>query len=175
MFSMLSKSTELQGLVERQPRHRGWHEQSLFSPKDVAPAVLAVLAAMVNQGDPEKEVFGTSLATEEAIVNALKHGNQYDPAKCVRVRYRVDAERVFVQVADEGNGFDRERVPDPLAAENLERASGRGLLLMRSFMTWVRFNRRGNIVTLCNYRGFPPKGLVQRSQHERKQDNRHSE
>jgi serine/threonine-protein kinase RsbW len=162
MCSIFRKPAELQGSAEQQPPHRGWHERSLSSTQEVAPAVLAILAAMVNQGYPEKEVFGTCLATEEAIVNALKHGNHNDPTKRVRVRYRVDAGRAFVQVADEGNGFDRERVPDPFAAENLQRPSGRGLLLMRSFMTWVRFNRRGNIVTLCKYRGFPPKGLLRR-------------
>jgi serine/threonine-protein kinase RsbW len=106
--------------------------------------------------------LGTCLAREEAIVNALKHGNQSDPAKRVRVRYRVDAERVLVQVADDGMGFDLERVSDPLAAENLERSSGRGFLLMRSYMTWIRFNRRGNIVTLCKYRGLPRQGLLRR-------------
>lgn len=159
MFSILTKSVQSQGSAEQPSRLRSWHERSLSSTQEVAPAVLAVLAAMVKQGYPEKEIFGACLATEAALVNAVKHGNRGDPAKRVRLRYRVDANRVFVQVADEGSGFDRERVPDPLAVENLERPSGRGLLLMRSFMTWIRFNRRGNIVTLCKYRGFPPKAL----------------
>jgi serine/threonine-protein kinase RsbW len=162
MLSILTKSATSQGSAEQSPHLQSWQERSLSSTQEVAPAVLAVLAAMVQNGYPEKEVFGACLATEEALVNALKHGNQSDPAKRVRMRFRVDAERVFVQVADEGNGFDRERVPDPQAADNLERPSGRGLLLMRSYMTWVRYNRRGNIVTLCKYRGFPPKALLRR-------------
>ena len=166
MFSIRPTSAELPRSVERQPHHQGWHEQSLSSTEEVTSTVQAVLVAMVNQDYPKTELFGTCLATEEALVNALKHGNQSDPTKRVRVRYRVDAERVLVQVADEGRGFDRERVPDPLAAENLERPNGRGLFLMRSFMTWIRFNRRGNIVTLCKYRAIPPTGLPWRKEAE---------
>ena len=55
---------------------------------------------------------------------------------------------VLAEVEDEGPGFKPEEVPDPLALENLERSSGRGLFLMRSYMTWVRHNERGNEVTM---------------------------
>ena len=53
---------------------------------------------------------------------------------------------------DEGPGFDPHQVPDPLAPENLEKSSGRGLLLMRTYMTWIRYNECGNQVTLCKQR-----------------------
>lgn len=174
MFSMVATSVESPGLAEQPRRLRTWHERSLSSIQEVAPAVLAVFTAMVQKGYPAKELFGACLATEEALVNAIKHGNGGDPAKRVRLRFRIDAERMFIQVADEGSGFDRERVPDPLSAENRERPSGRGLFLMRSFMTWIRFNRRGNIVTLCKYRGFPPKALLRRGpEGARKEDSAH--
>jgi serine/threonine-protein kinase RsbW len=107
---------------------------------------------MAAAGYPEKDLFRLRLALEEALVNAVKHGNRGDPAKQVRVRYQVTRERTLAEVEDEGEGFDPGQVHDPLAPENLERPGGRGLLLMRSFMTWCRFHGRGNRVTLCKDR-----------------------
>src|SRR5262249_43293465 len=95
------------------------------------------------------------LALEEAIVNAVKHGNGYDPAKRVQVRYSVSAERVLAEVEDQGTGFDPARVPDPTAPENLERSCGRGLFLIRAYVTWVRYNERGNCITLCKQPSLP--------------------
>jgi serine/threonine-protein kinase RsbW len=68
------------------------------------------------------------------------------------VRYQVDAMRALAEVEDEGPGFDPRTVPDPRAPENLERPSGRGLLLMGHFATWIRYNPQGNCVALCRYR-----------------------
>jgi CheY-like chemotaxis protein len=89
------------------------------------------------------------LAMEEAIVNAVRHGNRDDPARRVRLRWHVNRERALVEVEDEGEGFDPQHLPDPCAPENLERPGGRGVLLMRSYTSWLRYNPRGNRVTLC--------------------------
>ena len=112
----------------------------------------AVVAAMAAAGYPDRDRFAVRLALEEAVANAVKHGHQGDPAKRVRVGYRVRADRVLVAVEDQGAGFDPRRVPDPRDPENLDKPSGRGLLLMRSYTTWLRFNERGNRVTLCRAR-----------------------
>ena len=112
----------------------------------------AVTAAMHGAAYPPRDVFGVRLATEEAIVNAVRHGHRNDPDKYVSVRYRVNGDRVLIEVADQGPGFDPYEVADPLAQENLERPSGRGLLLMRAYLTWLRYNRRGNCVVLCKCR-----------------------
>jgi serine/threonine-protein kinase RsbW len=111
--------------------------------------VEAVAATMAAHGYPQREVFAVRLALEEALVNALKHGHRGDPTKTAQVLYRVGPARVVVRVRDEGPGFDPAAVPDPLAEENLGRDSGRGLLLMRHYLTEVRHNARGNAVTLC--------------------------
>ena len=94
----------------------------------------------------EHEAFSIKLALEEALVNAIKHGNQMDRAKKVRIAYQFFADRFDVQITDEGPGFDPGDVPDPTAFENLERPCGRGLMLMRHYMTAVAFNERGNCV-----------------------------
>jgi serine/threonine-protein kinase RsbW len=94
----------------------------------------------------ERELFGIKLALEEALVNAIKHGNQMDRTKTVRIAYRVTAERFDIHISDEGPGFDPADVPDPTAFENLERPCGRGLWLMRAYMTDVQFSGGGNAV-----------------------------
>jgi serine/threonine-protein kinase RsbW len=93
-----------------------------------------------------QDIFGIKLALEEALVNAIKHGNQLDRAKTVRVAYRITSDRFDVWVSDEGPGFDPNDVPDCTAAENLERPCGRGLMLMRHYMTEVGYNASGNVV-----------------------------
>ena len=98
------------------------------------------------------EVFSIKLALEEALINAIKHGNQMDRSKKVRVYYRVSADRFEVRVADEGPGFDPSEVPDPMSAENLERSCGRGLLLMRHYMNEVVFHPPGNVVSMTKRR-----------------------
>jgi serine/threonine-protein kinase RsbW len=100
-------------------------------------------------GVAERDLFGIRLAIEEALINAIKHGNQMDPAKKVAIAFHLDKERFEVRITDEGAGFDPKEVPDPTAAENLERSCGRGLMLMRHYMNEVDFNSRGNSVRLC--------------------------
>ena len=97
----------------------------------------------------EREVFGIRLALEEAMVNAIKHGNQMDRAKKVRIRYGVQFEHFEIHITDEGPGFNPGEVPDPTAAENLERPCGRGLMLMRHYMSEVAYNDRGNSVSMA--------------------------
>jgi serine/threonine-protein kinase RsbW len=128
---------------------------ALRLPEEVVPALDRVSAALSAAGYPERDAFALRLALEEALVNALKHGHRCDPSKEVRLRYRVTAEEAVAEVEDQGPGFDPAAVPDPLAPENLEKPSGRGLLLMRRYLSWLRFNERGNVVTLCRRRSGP--------------------
>lgn len=100
----------------------------------------------------EHDIFSIKLALEEALVNAIKHGNQMDPAKRVFVSYLVTPVRFDVRITDEGPGFNPEDVPDPTDPENLEKPCGRGLLLIRGFMTEVRYHGRGNVVSMCKLR-----------------------
>lgn len=119
---------------------------------DINDAIARILAEMGQAGYTEREQFGARLSLEEAIVNGIKHGNHEDPAKVVRIRYRISAVEFHAEIEDEGPGFDPERVPDPLAPENIERPGGRGVFLMRHYMTSVHYNERGNAVTLCKLR-----------------------
>lgn len=109
----------------------------------------------------EKEVFGIHLAVEEAVVNAAKHGNKYDAAKLIHVVYEISAEKFDIRVEDEGPGFDPEAVPDPTLDENLDKPSGRGLLMMRMYMNGVEYLGRGNVIQMHKIRGMPPAALFE--------------
>jgi serine/threonine-protein kinase RsbW len=96
----------------------------------------------------ESERFGVALALTEAVVNAIRHGNRQDSAKRVRIVCRLLARRLWIKVIDQGAGFNPQGVPDPTSPERLEVPSGRGLMLMRSFMTRVAYNAQGNAVVM---------------------------
>jgi serine/threonine-protein kinase RsbW len=100
----------------------------------------------------ERDVFGVRLAVEEALVNAIKHGNGMNPERTVRIACRICNRRVRIEIEDQGRGFRPEQVPDPTADENLERPCGRGIMLMRAFMTRIEFNDVGNLVVLEKHR-----------------------
>jgi serine/threonine-protein kinase RsbW len=104
---------------------------------------------------PMRDVFGVRLALEEALVNAIKHGNGMDPDKNVRIQWQISPEFVCVEIEDEGPGFVPEAIPDPTEEENLERPCGRGIMLMRSFMSRVEYSGRGNKVLLEKRREAP--------------------
>jgi serine/threonine-protein kinase RsbW len=101
---------------------------------------------------PRKDIFAVLLAFSEATANAVRHGNQCDPGKPIQVRFLVKPDEVWVEVEDEGPGFDWRQVEDPLAETAVGRPSGRGLFLMRAYMSWVSFNPRGNRVTMGRQR-----------------------
>jgi serine/threonine-protein kinase RsbW len=105
---------------------------STLSSVDHAEEIAAGMAQIV--GFDEDDLMKIGIAVREAVVNAIVHGNRYNEHKKVRFSVVKHSERLTVRVADEGEGFDFEHLPDPLAPENLMRASGRGIFLIRSFM-----------------------------------------
>lgn len=94
------------------------------------------------------DIFAIHLAAEEAIVNAIVHGNRLDPAKKVHVACEVSPGVARIAITDEGAGFDPASVPDCTSEERLEASSGRGVMLMRSFMSRIEYNAKGNAVVL---------------------------
>src|SRR5579862_7038072 len=85
-------------------------------------------------GVAEDDLHKIAMAVRESMVNAVVHGNRYNAHKKVRLSVFSEPDRFVVRIADEGEGFDYENLPDPLAEENLLRHSGRGIFLMRAFM-----------------------------------------
>ncbi|MFN0017246.1 MAG: ATP-binding protein [Pirellulaceae bacterium] len=129
-------------------------EQCIPSRTKAAGQIIdALLAQLEAENWNSQEVFGVHLAVEEALVNAIKHGNKEDPAKSVRVLVQTSPEQLRVEIVDEGAGFNPSQVPDPTSPNLLNKPHGRGLMLMHSFMTHVEYKGRGNELVMEKTRG----------------------
>jgi serine/threonine-protein kinase RsbW len=105
-------------------------------------------------GFDEEDLMKIGMAVRESVVNAVVHGNRYNANKKVRFSVVQTPARFTIKVTDQGEGFNVEDLPDPLAPENLLRTSGRGIFLIRSFMDEFVLRRGasgGMEVTLVKY------------------------
>jgi len=105
-------------------------------------------------GFDEDTVPNIAMAVREAAVNAVLHGNQYDPEKHITAIFETTADDLIIRISDQGAGLDPETIPDPLAPENILRGSGRGIFLIRAFMDEVNFRQLhpGTELTLIKHR-----------------------
>jgi len=113
-----------------------------------------VLRVAMEIGFPEEELHQIGMAVRESMVNAVVHGNRYNARKKVHLSVSKSADHLTVVIADEGEGFDLNSLPDPLAEENLLRQSGRGLLLIQAFVDEFIVRRRqpsGTEVRMVKY------------------------
>jgi serine/threonine-protein kinase RsbW len=116
--------------------------------EEIELAEQSLLQAIEMRQYDKASIFAIRLALEEALNNAFKHGNKNDPKKTVRMECRVESNIVLIDIEDQGEGFDPDSVPDPTEQENVEIPSGRGLTLMRAFMTEVMIHPPGNRVLM---------------------------
>jgi serine/threonine-protein kinase RsbW len=107
-----------------------------------------ILDAVEAAGFTSDNLFAVKISLEEALINAIKHGNKLDPKKKVHVEASVTTRETEIIVEDEGPGFNRSTVPDPTAEENLLKCSGRGILLMETYMDRVEYSNHGRRVRM---------------------------
>lgn len=115
-----------------------------------------VLKTAQDLGFGEDDLHKIGIAVRESMVNAVVHGNRYNIRKKVHLQVRTASDRLVVEIQDEGDGFELDALPDPLAEENLLRHSGRGILLMQAFMDEFEMNRaepKGTAVRMVKYLG----------------------
>jgi serine/threonine-protein kinase RsbW len=112
----------------------------LAASRDVHKAIMDRVEA---ERYDEQSAFAIRLALEEGLMNAIKHGNKLDAKKTVHVEATVTAKQTEISIEDQGSGFARTDVPDPCAAENLLKCSGRGILLMEAYMDKVEYMHGG--------------------------------
>ena len=127
-------------------------ESTLESVDNAEQIVLAEAQAL---GLDEDDLYRVGIAIRECMVNAVVHGNRYNSRKKVHLKVERTADRLTIVVGDEGDGFDPKAVPDPLDAENLLRGSGRGVMLMQSFMDEFQISQRqpqGTEVKMVKYK-----------------------
>lgn len=125
---------------------------STLESVDSAEELTVGVAQKAGFGDDDLMKIG--MAVRESMVNAVVHGNRYNANKKVRLAITRGADKLTVKIADQGEGFAFENLPDPLAPENLMRTSGRGIFLIRSFMDEFEMRHLdpgGTEVTLVKY------------------------
>ena len=106
----------------------------------------------------EEERFHVTMATREAAVNAVLHGNEYDSDKRFNACFENTGTALVITITDQGKGLDPETLPDPLAPENLLRGTGRGIFLIRSFMDEVHFRQLHPGTELTLIKNLTPTG-----------------
>lgn len=124
----------------------------LESKVDSVDAVELIVQGLAREaGHDEDAIDHLGMAVRESMANAVSHGNDFSGDKAVHVAIDRRDDKITVRIRDEGEGFDPAEVPDPTAPENLLKASGRGLLLMRALVdefTVRRAEPRGMEATL---------------------------
>ncbi|HYX52799.1 MAG TPA: ATP-binding protein [Candidatus Limnocylindrales bacterium] len=132
----------------------------------VNKAESTALEAAAGAGFSEDEQYSISMAVREACVNAVLHGNAYDPGKKVTLAYETTGDALIITVADQGEGLDPRNIPDPLSPENLMKGSGRGIFLIRAFMDEVKFRNvhPGTEITLIKHVGRTAADTKEESQ-----------
>lgn len=139
-------------VVDKEEYVRGIHESIEFELPGVMSVMHVVLEYLLRRVDKlgvvktdESNLF---VALDEAFVNAIKHGNKFDPSKNIRIAAEVSKTEARFTIEDEGEGFDVNNIPDPLDPQNLFKPSGRGVLFIYNIMDEVKYNERGNRLTM---------------------------
>lgn len=128
---------------------RSFERSAVLSHRDeIDPLQSEVNDELTARGYPEQSRFAVRLALEEAVVNAFRHGNRGQPGRTVTVRITISDDEAAFEVEDQGEGFDPAIVPDPTLEENIEIPSGRGIMLIKAYMSDVRYLPPGNIIRM---------------------------
>lgn len=130
-------------------------EKSIPSDLDVAHELIEqTILAMSDLEWPGGDMFHVQMAMEEALVNAIEHGNKRCASKQVTVAISVSVEEITIQIKDQGDGFDHRNVADPTEEERLDQPRGRGVLLIRELMSHSRYNESGNELVMTKQRSI---------------------
>ena len=113
---------------------------------------VVVTEILKEKGFDEEIQEQINLAAIEAGTNAIKHGNKENPSKKAIIQFLLDEDKLTIVIQDEGEGFTRKEVADPLDPENLLKSSGRGLFLMEAYMDSVTYEANGTIIKMVKYK-----------------------
>jgi serine/threonine-protein kinase RsbW len=135
------------------------HEKIEFEVPSVISLMHNILDYLMKRvekiGVINPETSNLFVALDEAFVNAVKHGNKFDANKLVRIIADVSPEEARFTIEDQGDGFNVAEIPDPLDPQNLFKTSGRGVLFIYNIMDEVRYNERGNRLTMVKRKNQP--------------------
>jgi serine/threonine-protein kinase RsbW len=129
------------------------YDKFLVSDLDIGHAAIDELMNALCAANWEgADLFRIQMAIEEAVVNAIEHGNKRDESKKVHLVFTVTPEKAVMEISDEGAGFDHRNVADPTDEELIDKPRGRGVMLIRELMTEAFYNESGNHVTMIKFR-----------------------
>lgn len=123
--------------------------------KKIIPFVTNISKKVLLLTKSKDESFKVKLALEEALTNAMRHGNALNKDKLVSIKIKANKEIIVMDVRDEGKGFDFRNLPNPTSPDNVNRPSGRGVFLIRRLMTKTEFYAGGSGIKMT--RVFPKK------------------
>lgn len=116
--------------------------------KDLSKELIKTLQ---EKGVTEDILFDIHVSFEEALRNAMVHGNKSDSNKKVTIKTKITEEKIVLCVEDEGAGFDPESIPDPTLGENLMKKDGRGVYLIRHLMDEIKYENGGRKIIMVKY------------------------
>ncbi|GAB5539403.1 MAG: hypothetical protein Salg2KO_15060 [Salibacteraceae bacterium] len=114
---------------------------------------LSLLEAMIDRmhedGHIPDELYGNVLvASTEALLNAIHHGNKEDRSKPIKVVSTIEVNTLTISVIDQGKGFDVDALPDPTDPENIEKLNGRGIFIIQNLTDEVEFDNNGATISM---------------------------
>lgn len=127
--------------------------------ENIYPVEREILQQANQLGFDDNACFCLRLAMDEALINAIIHGNRNAEEKKIHIKALFNSESVAVTVQDEGDGFDRSQLCDPTEAPHLYETHGRGVFLIRQFTHELRFNDKGNEITFVVHQSHTPAAL----------------
>jgi serine/threonine-protein kinase RsbW len=119
--------------------------------KNIKDAVAKIIEMLHSLKAAESDIFDIRLCMEESLINAIKYGNKQDERLPVTIDFKHEDNSVVISIEDKGIGFDFKSLPDPTKEENLLKAKGRGVFLIKHLMDDMKFNSKGNRVTMKKY------------------------
>jgi len=119
--------------------------------KKIRKVIAKIINVLLERNVDKSHIFDIRLSVEEAIINAIEHGNKKNKNLNVDITFVVDDEKIEIAVEDQGKGFDHTKMPDPTTDGNILRAHGRGVYLIHKLMDRVRHNDRGNRIKLTKF------------------------
>jgi serine/threonine-protein kinase RsbW len=135
--------------MEQANVHTELYTLQLPSKRESITLLEALIEEVADKYQVSEDTFANMMTClNEAVINAIIHGNKLDPNKTVFVNVEIDGKRIMWTVADEGPGFDYNNLADPTAADRLEELTGRGVFILKHLADQCIFNTSGNQVEL---------------------------
>lgn len=110
-----------------------------------------VLSSLAPYKIDESDIFDVRLCVEEAVINAIMHGNQKKKEKPVKITYWIKDDKLNIEVEDKGAGFDYKHLSNPTINDNIMKSCGRGVYLINKLMDEVEYNEAGNKIKMAKY------------------------